>query len=174
MDNCSFDGCDRPLKSRRQSLCNTHYAQRRRGIPLREFIPKRSSSEVEAELTLGLRTCCDCKVQKPVSEFYKADAKGRGLSSICKSCDLSRRRENQYGISTPQWEEMFDRQGRVCAICSTATPGGQGWHTDHDHTLGPVRGILCTNCNLKLGHFEKWYLPNREAVNAYLSLEVEG
>lgn len=68
-------------------------------------------------------------------------------------------------MATPAWEGMFDRQGRACAICRTADAV---WHTDHDHDLGHVRGILCANCNLKLGHFEKWFQPNREAVNAYL------
>lgn len=125
---------------------------------------------MEAELALGLRTCVDCKEQKPVSEFYKADAKGRGLSSICKLCDLSRRRENKYGMDTPAWEGMFDRQGRACAICRTVDAV---WHTDHDHATGLLRKILCRNCNHKLGHFEKWYLPNREAVDAYLNLKAE-
>lgn len=171
---CSFDGCDRPRKNGVQVLCNTHLKQQQRGIPLREFVPKRSRREIEAELAIGLRTCVDCKIQKSVSEFYKADAKGRGLSSICKLCDLSRRRKHAYGIATPEWEAMFDSQGRACAICRATTPGKQGlWHTDHDHVLGPVRGILCANCNMKLGHFEKWYLPNREAVEAYLNSKAE-
>ena len=173
VETCEFAGCGRPRKNGKQTLCGTHYRQKRLGKQLYEFIPKRSSAEVVAELALGVRTCCDCKQQLPVSEFHKADGNGRGLASNCKPCGLSRRRKSKYGISTSEWEQMFDGQGRVCAICSTDNPGGQGWHTDHDHVLGPVRGILCTNCNLKLGHFEKWYLPNREAVDAYLSPKVE-
>jgi hypothetical protein len=173
MGNCSFAGCERSLKSRGSMLCNTHYKQRQRGVPLREFIPKRSSNEVEAELALGLRTCCDCKIQLPVTEFHKADSNGRGLASNCKPCGLSRRRESRYGISTPEWEEMFDRQGRACAICQTTDPRQAGWHTDHDHVTGRVQGVLCMGCNHKLGHFEKWYLPNRESVESYLSPKVE-
>lgn len=126
---------------------------------------------MEAELALGLRTCCDCKLQKSVAEFHKSDTDGRGLASTCKPCGLSRRRKNKYGISSPEWEEMFDGQGRMCAICQTTNPSM--WHTDHDHNTGIVRAILCPNCNLKLGHFEKWYLPNREAVDAYLNLKAE-
>jgi hypothetical protein len=126
---------------------------------------------VEAELALGLRTCCICKHQLSVSEFYKADANGRGLSTECKKCNLSRRRKNQYGLTTPEWEELFDSQDRMCAICRMTNPSI--WHTDHDHKTGLVRAILCPNCNLKLGHFEKWYLPNREAVDAYLNLKAE-
>lgn len=168
---CSFEDCHRPSKTSRQPLCNTHYRQQLRGGPLRPFRKMRSSAEVIAELELGLRTCCDCKRQLTVTEFHKADGKGRGLSSNCKTCGLSRRRKNKYGMSTPDWERMFDAQGRACAICLTTNPSG--WHTDHDHVLGHVRAILCANCNLKLGHFEKWYLPNREAVDAYLNLKAE-
>lgn len=170
---CAFEGCDRPRRNGTQVLCGTHYRQKVRGQPLRPFRQMRSSAEVEAELERGLRTCCDCKTQRPVSDFHKSDTHGRGLASTCKTCGLSRRRRNKYGITTPEWEAMFDRQGRVCAICAAATSGGSGWHTDHDHQTEGVRGILCANCNLKLGHFEKWYLPHRAAVDSYLNPKAE-
>ena len=168
-ETCSLDYCDRPPKSRTQPLCNTHYRQQLRGGPLRPFRQMHSSAEVEAELALGRRTCVTCDLRLPVSEFHRADTHGRGLASECKPCSLSRRRESKYGLSTPAWEEMFTNQNRTCAICGTADPGAAGWHTDHDHKTGEVRGILCANCNLKLGHFEKWYLPNSESVNSYLA-----
>jgi hypothetical protein len=58
----------------------------------------------------------------------------------------------KYGISLDQWNEMFDAQGRVCAICSTDTPASKkGWATDHCHTTGRIRGILCSHCNVMLG-----------------------
>lgn len=42
-----------------------------------------------------------------------------------------------------------------CEICSTRRPGGTGgWHVDHCHTTGRVRGILCSNCNTGLGTFQ--------------------
>lgn len=31
---CSFPGCDKPIKSRKDMLCGSHYAQKRRGKPL--------------------------------------------------------------------------------------------------------------------------------------------
>lgn len=58
----------------------------------------------------------------------------------------------KYGIDLEQWNEMFAAQGRRCAICSTDSPTSKkGWATDHCHTTGHVRGILCSHCNVMLG-----------------------
>lgn len=70
--------------------------------------------------------------------------------------DLRRRHalSSNYGITPDQWEQMFDAQGRVCAICQSDEPiGRKYWATDHDHETGSVRGILCSNCNLGIGYF---------------------
>lgn len=52
-----------------------------------------------------------------------------------------------------------------CGICASPKPGGtKGWHVDHDHATGKVRGILCCGCNLRLG----WYEKRRHAIDIYL------
>ena len=56
-----------------------------------------------------------------------------------------------FGITLIQWNQMFENQGKCCAICKSSNPGGQQWHTDHCHSSGKVRGILCRMCNLMLG-----------------------
>jgi len=69
---------------------------------------------------------------------------------------LQRRREHlkaRYGLTLEQWEAEFDAQGRKCQICCASTSGWKrGWHTDHDHKTGRMRGILCHSCNRTLGH----------------------
>lgn len=71
-----------------------------------------------------------------------------------------RRRENQlkssYNLTTHQWEQMFVTQGSCCAICKLKDPDGRWrfWHTDHCHSSGKVRGILCHSCNVGLGNFK--------------------
>ncbi len=63
-----------------------------------------------------------------------------------------------YGVTQQEWEELFFRQGRRCAVCHSRTAGrkeseiGGNWHTDHNPKLkvgdqGFVRGILCHWCN---------------------------
>lgn len=61
--------------------------------------------------------------------------------------------KNTYGITLAQWNEMFATQGQCCASCGSVTPHTSlGWNTDHCHTTGNVRGILCYACNLAIGH----------------------
>ena len=59
-----------------------------------------------------------------------------------------------YGITLEEWNAMFAAQNMRCAICDSQSPGTQtrgGYHTDHCHSSGKVRGILCNACNLMLG-----------------------
>jgi dCTP deaminase len=76
----------------------------------------------------------------------------------------------RYGISEAEWDQMFDRQGQRCAICKCQEPKSKvGWHTDHDHDSGEIRGILCENCNRGLGMYEHDISFLRRAA-AYLGI----
>lgn len=71
---------------------------------------------------------------------------------LCRGGHLQRK----YGITTAQWETLFDAQGRRCANleCRADAPGSKsGWHVDHCHITGEIRGILCHHCNTGLGSF---------------------
>lgn len=61
---------------------------------------------------------------------------------------------SNYGIPLKELEVIFIKQGSCCACCKTTESGKRGWHTDHCHITGIVRGILCSNCNLALGHIK--------------------
>lgn len=60
--------------------------------------------------------------------------------------------KQNYGLSLAEWEALFDAQGRKCCICGVTETSGRGWQTDHNHSNGVVRGILCHHCNSLLGH----------------------
>jgi len=63
-----------------------------------------------------------------------------------------KRYHDRYGITVAQRDALFEAQGKKCAICGSADQKSKsGWHTDHDHKTGKVRGILCQPCNLMLG-----------------------
>lgn len=66
-----------------------------------------------------------------------------------------KRRAKGWGGGKKQWDEMFDNQGRVCAICKSDDPNSLiGWQLDHCHKTKVVRFILCTHCNRGLGGFK--------------------
>ena len=65
-----------------------------------------------------------------------------------------------------EYEEMRRMQHEKCGICGSHINGNSA--LDHDHMTGKVRGILCHNCNMSLGHLEQYILSGH--VNAYLQL----
>lgn len=79
----------------------------------------------------------------------------------------------QYGLTAPQYDEMLEKQGFVCAICkkpeSMLSRAGKVRELaiDHDHQTGKVRALLCYRCNIGLGLFDED--PNRlRAMAEYL------
>lgn len=66
------------------------------------------------------------------------------------------RYKRKWGLSIEEFEAMIKKQDGKCAICSTNVPGGAHnvWHIDHDHETDEIRGLLCSKCNIGLGHFQ--------------------
>jgi hypothetical protein len=82
-----------------------------------------------------------------------ADPEGWRTRQREKARKAERRR--RYGLTPEQYEARLAAQGGGCAICGTTEPGGRGrgtFYVDHNHATGQVRGLLCSPCNLMLGH----------------------
>ena len=58
----------------------------------------------------------------------------------------------RYGITIETYETMLQSQGGVCASCGGLGKGIRRLHVDHDHRTEEVRGLLCANCNVIIGH----------------------
>lgn len=78
----------------------------------------------------------------------------------------------QYGVPKGWYESTLKKQGGGCAICGAPPPEGKRLYVDHDRsccesdaksnqpTCGNcVRGLLCSPCNVSLGHVERpeWF-----------------
>lgn len=119
-----------------------------------------------------MKTCCTCKTERPLTDYGKSAGTRDGLEPRCRPCrqvatakyavDPQRRRSNTmrrlYGITTEQYDAMFDEQDGRCAICRlpeqmTRLGVTRGLCVDHDHETGRVRGLLCAACNFALGKF---------------------
>jgi hypothetical protein len=107
-----------------------------------------------------------CKTcQKDYNREYLNDpgnhARHLAWRRVNESYDRSQRAQYLYGVSV---SDLLAAQDGRCAICGTDDAGGRWktWHVDHDSTCCPrkrqrtcgacVRGLLCSSCNLMLGH----------------------
>ncbi len=60
--------------------------------------------------------------------------------------------ERKYGLSIEQYDALHKDQEGKCKICDSEESRGKGgFHVDHCHETGKVRGLLCTSCNMMLG-----------------------
>lgn len=143
-----------------------------------------------------MKKCGECKLVKPVDDFYPAKKEGR-RDGYCKTCrrvrdrarsdarnaevarrlaadpDYYRRKKlvSLYGITLDEYEAMHAAQDGRCAICiqpETRVLYGKLARlvVDHNHATGKVRALLCHRCNTALGAVED--AAFRAAALAYL------
>ena len=126
------------------------------------------------------KVCSKCKEIKSLDKFSKDRSRSDGYCNRCKVCtseylkskynykhpdykypkmkekgqrnyDLKR----FYGITLDDYNRIFIEQTGCCAMCGRhQSEFKKRLAVDHDHKTGKIRGLLCTNCNLKLGILE--------------------
>lgn len=120
------------------------------------------------------KRCSKCKEEKLKSEFGCLKREKDGLNPNCKLCkraiekqyfaESPTRRYNKaidnrlykYGVTEEDYQLKLLEQNYCCAICKIHLDGSTGvlsGHVDHDHTTKKIRGLLCGQCNVGLGHF---------------------
>lgn len=61
------------------------------------------------------------------------------------------KRKQKYGLTDDEYKAMLEEQKGFCKICKQQ----RKLYVDHRHEVcNGVRGLLCSKCNLGLGHFE--------------------
>jgi hypothetical protein len=126
----------------------------------------------------GFQWCCRCSNHKPCCDFHKDVDGPNGLGYMCKKCQsekASQRRKNRdpeaqrqldrynhirrYGLTPEKYHEFYENQNGECPICLNYF---EKLVIDHNHTTGKFRGLICSSCNLMLGH-------SRDIVNTLLN-----
>ena len=120
------------------------------------------------------KKCNKCLEIKPLDQFTNQARNKDGKHETCKVCKQKierdyfhnnpnarkKRAENnrkfKYGISAEEFNELLISQNYCCAICEIHLDE-QTYNTtprvDHSHQTQKVRGLLCGQCNVGLGHF---------------------
>ena len=128
-----------------------------------------------------MKKCSQCAVLKPLDNFYNEPRVKDGKQAKCKIChqkatekyrknnpglyrkaslknwhslDIEKKQARwlkRYGITTKDYEQLFEKQNGVCQICKKDCPSRRFLSVDHCHKTGKVRGLLCVKCNTALG-----------------------
>lgn len=93
--------------------------------------------------------------------------------------DRNKYLKDKYGITSTQWDKMFDRQKGKCPICLRALrkprndEGKPASAVDHDHKSGRVRGIVDYYCNRRvIGRHRE--TDKLKRLVAYLDSDFDG
>ncbi len=163
---CSCCETEKPLSA-------FSYRQVRGGYRTVCKVCRRSQRRTEPRRVVeGRYRCPKCEGEKSHTSFYKDPGKQSGLASWCKECVCTaaaeryqnptevqvearkrvslRSRLKAYGLTIEHYERILVTQGGGCAICSS----DENLVVDHCHDTHIVRGVLCRQCNLGLGHFK--------------------
>jgi Recombination endonuclease VII len=65
---------------------------------------------------------------------------------------------NNFKLTPEKWDRVETFQKKVCWICGRPNYTGKRLSTDHAHTDGLFRGLLCQQCNPLLGKLERAYI----------------
>ena len=151
------------------------------------------------------KRCGTCKEVKPLGMFHRMKSNILdGRSYRCKPCDSEARKlwthrnperqltsqrnrklKHDYGINLEIYQQMLDKQNRVCAICfaSENNAGREStrlngfvvtplFSVDHCHATGKIRGLLCNQCNRAIGMLGDDPVRVERALS-YLKYELE-
>lgn len=88
------------------------------------------------------------------SAVYEHDWRTRNVEKRSAASRRSKRARllRLYKAPSDDFDSLLEQQGGGCAICG-GPKGQREYHIDHSHETLQYRGILCSGCNLGLGHF---------------------
>lgn len=131
---------------------------------------------------MDTKVCSKCKIEKPITEFYKNKLKSDGLQSECKECH-NNRHQSYYSVNKEKRleqkrkmrKEIHEYIVRIkseegCCICGLQDPACLDFHHIADkkdtvsnimknNSLRRVKNeivkcvVICANCHRKLHYY---------------------
>ncbi|QIG58689.1 endonuclease VII [Gordonia phage DatBoi] len=89
----------------------------------------------------------------PHSAFTRRAGHSSGLSKYCRDCERQQKLLARYGITTERFNALVEKQQSICPVCDEEQDP-RDFVVDHDHATGEIRGLLCGNCNVAIGHLK--------------------
>ena len=128
---CRVEGCDRPVRIKRDQLCSGHYAQQRRGLPLRPLGPAKSDfkecrAPSCARVATALGLCAHHRMQEKEGKPFTKPRKlyKRGEKCEFEGCDKPVVTRNFCYGHYDQW-----RKGKPLTKLRARRPDGE-WQRD--------------------------------------------
>jgi Recombination endonuclease VII len=107
----------------------------------KQFCPKGHDTLITGRRDNG---CIVCANVRSMNWNFKNSERKRDLTY-----------KKRYGITLVQYNELLVKQNFACAICETPQSMlPKRLNVDHNHETGKVRGLLCWDCNKRLGWIE--------------------
>lgn len=107
------------------------------------------------------KECSGCKQEYSLEEYTVKKGKNEGLPvyQYCSQCRTNTQRKatlraSGVEVSLKEIREYEDvHETGQCQICNKIQENRR-LSLDHDHITGKLRGFICHNCNVGLGHFQ--------------------
>lgn len=117
------------------------------------------------------RSCHNNYCRKKMAEIYadparraqylQAQRRWRDANTDRVARYKKKQQAQKHGLSAAELSAMERTAGDVCSICGKR----RKLHVDHCHRTGDIRGLLCRNCNIGLGHFYDSRQLLRQAIS---------
>ena len=125
-----------------------------------------SNSKVELINNVICKSCNICNLMKPLEDFKPTSNGIMMRHPSCRECENKKHKQRRidnpekvreaqlkstYGISNEDYKKLYTEQNGCCKICNIFV---EVLDVDHCHFTNIVRGLLCHNCNVAIGHLK--------------------
>lgn len=109
---------------------------------------RRKAKALREPVILTEKRCSDCRQIKKVDQFGYSSRSRDQRQGRCRECLSAYQRRRRLWQNYDLTPEQYEQLGSSCSVCG----GSTRLAVDHCHSSGKVRGLLCMNCNLVIGH----------------------